>query len=181
VGKGEGPSEAEEWTTAAKRKEIWARDSRHVEIVLKPGKESVDWDSVEIWCQSNQTGDRKLVAPTVTGIPQKEGRKLAYPEIEEGKGRCYRFDAHQLFKGTVWVIFKAKDTSGKLIRDLRLKYYDRDDFEFSPVGRDGISDEKHFLEDVVIPVKEFLEDPNNALPDGTLLKHHILRPLNNCF
>jgi hypothetical protein len=163
VGKGKGPRPGE-----------WARDSRHVEIVLEPRDELIDWDSVEIWCQSDQTGEKKRVSPVVTGIPQAKGRDFIYPEIEAGKGRCYRFDAHNLFKGTVWVIFKARDTSGKLIRDLRLTYYDLDDFEFSKLGPDGISDEKHFLEDVAMPVKKFLEDPDNALPDGTLLKNHIL-------
>jgi len=171
VGKGDAPKP---WARNLTTKEIWPRDSRHVEIVLEPGKEQIDWNSVEIWCQSDQTGEKKPVSPTVTGIPRKKGRELVRPNIEEGKGRCYQFDAHQLFKGTVWVIFKAKDTSGKTIRDLKLKYYDLDDFEFSAVGPDGISDEKHFQEDVAIPVKRFLEDPKNVLPDGTLLKHHIL-------
>jgi len=163
VGKGRGPRAGE-----------WARDSMHVEIVFAPGKELIDWDTVEMWCQSDQSGEKRLVSPVVTGIPRKKGREFVYADIEEGKGRCYRFDAHQLFKGTVWVTLKAKNTSGKLIRDLKLKYYDRDDFEFSRVGPDSVSDEKHFLEDVAIPVKRFLENPDNALPDGTLLKHHIL-------
>ena len=163
VGKGKGPKAKE-----------WARDSRDVEIVLNSGKEPVDWDSVEMWCQSDQSSEKKLVTPIVTGIPQRKGKKFIYPEIQENKGRCYRFGAHQLFKGTVWIIFKAKDTTGKVIRDLKLKYYDRDDFEFSPIGPDSVSDEKHFQEDVASPVKRFLENPDNALPDGTLLKHHIL-------
>jgi hypothetical protein len=110
----------------------------------------------------------------VTGIPEKKGRKFTYPEIQENKGRCYRFDAHEIFKGTVLVTFKAKNKSGKLIRNLKLKYYDRDDFRFSLRGQDEIVDEKHFQKDVAIPVKQFLEDPDNALPDGTLLKDHIL-------
>ena len=163
VGKGRGP-----------KTEEWARDSRQVEIVLDPGKELIDWDSVEIWCQSNQSKEKKPVLPTITGIPQKKGSKFIYPEIQENKGRCYRFDAHELFKGTVWVIFKAKNKSGKFHRNLKLKYYDRDDFRFSLRGQDEIVDEKHFQEDVAIPVKRFLEDRANALPDGTLLKDHIL-------
>ena len=163
VGKGRGPKTGE-----------WARDSRHVEIVIDPGKELIDWDSVEIWCRSDQNGEKKPASPEVTGIPEKKGRKFIYPDIEEDKGRCYRFDAHELFTGTVWVILKAKNRSGKLIRNLKLKYYDRDDFRFSLRGQDEIVDEKHFQQDVAIPVKQFLEDPDNALPDGTLLKDHIL-------
>ncbi len=163
VGKGKGPKTGD-----------WARDSRHVEIVIDLGKELIDWDSVEIWCQPDQSKEKKLVMPIVTGIPQKKGRKFIYPEIQENKGRCYRFDAHEIFKGTVWITFKAKNKSGKFIRKLKLKYYDRDDFRFSLRGQDGIVDEKHFQEDVAIPVKRFLEDPANALPDGMLLKDHIL-------
>nr|QNO45246.1 hypothetical protein EANENNMH_00002 [Methanosarcinales archaeon ANME-2c ERB4] len=163
VGKGKGPKSGE-----------WARDSRHVEIVIDPGKLLIGWDSVEIWCRSDQNVEKKLVSPIISGIPRKKGRKFVYPDIEEDKARCYRFDAHELFKGTVWVIFKAKNRSGKLVRNLKLKYYDRDDFRFSLRGQDGIVDEKHFQEDVAIPVKQFLEDRANALPDGTLLKDHIL-------
>jgi hypothetical protein len=163
VGKGKGPKTGE-----------WARDSRHVEIVIDSGRELIDWDSVEIWCRSDQNGEKKPALPEVTGIPLKKGRKFIYSEIQENKGRCYRFDAHEIFKGTVWVIFKAKNRSGKFIRNLKLKYYDRDDFRFSLRGQDEIADEKHFQEDVAIPVKRFLEDPDNALPDGTLLKDHIL-------
>jgi len=152
----------------------WARDSRHVEIVIDPSKVLIDWDSVEIWCRSDQNGEKKLVSPIVSGIPRKKGRKFVHPDIEEDKGRCYRFDAHELFRRTVWVILKAKNRSGELIRNLKLKYYDRDDFRFSLRGQDRIVNEKHFQEDVAIPVKEFLEDHANALPDGTLLKDHIL-------
>jgi len=72
------------------------------------------------------------------------------------------------------VTFEAKDIHGKKIRKLKLKYFDRDDFMFSPVGQDGVSDDKNVKEDVDLPVKRFLEDPRNALPDGTLLKDHIL-------
>ena len=131
-------------------------------------------DFVEIWCRSDQNGEKKLVSPIVSGIPWKKGRKFVYPDIEEDKGRCYRFDAHELFRRTVWVILKAKNRSGELIRNLKLKYYDRDDFRFSLRGQDRIVNEKHFQEDVAIPVKEFLEDHANALPDGTLLRDHIL-------
>ncbi|MDL1968395.1 MAG: hypothetical protein LWW97_07545, partial [Deltaproteobacteria bacterium] len=163
VGKGKGPKPGE-----------WARDSRHVEIVIDPSKVLIDWDSVEIWCRSKQNAEGKPVSPIISGSPRKKGRKFVYPDIEEDKARCYRFDAHELFNGTVWVIFKAKDIFGKLIRNLKLKYYDQDDFRFSLRGEDEVADEKHFQEDVAIPVKQFLEDPDSALPDGTLLKDHIL-------
>lgn len=163
TGKGQGPGIKE-----------WPRDSRKVEIILDPDAERIDWGSVEIWCQSANSGEKILISPLVSGVPKKEGNKQIYPEISESKGRCYRFDAHQKYKGTVFVSLKVKDISGKLFRDFTVTYYDRDDFRFSKFGPDGISDEKNLQEDVIIPVKEFLEDPDNAVADGTLLKDHIL-------
>lgn len=154
----------------------WAKDSRHVEIVVEDEDEegNVDWNSIRIWCSSFRSKERINVNPIVSGIPVNQGIGWVYPLIKNGKGRCLRFDAHELFHGTVWVYLEAKDNNGKKIRELKLKYYDRDDFEFSLTGQDGIVDEKHFQEDIAIPVKRFLEDPENALPDGTFLKDHIL-------
>lgn len=88
MGKGKGPRDGE-----------WARDSRNVEIVLDPKDEGIDWDSVEIRCQSARNGEKKSVSPLVTGVPQREGRRFAYPDIKETKGRCYRFDAHPTIQG----------------------------------------------------------------------------------
>lgn len=163
IGRGQAPGPKE-----------WPRDSRQVEIVLNPDAAGIDWDSVKIWCQSDTSEEKSLISPLVSGVPKKEGKKHIYPEIAESEGRCYRFDAHQYFKGTVFVSLKAKDRSGKLVRDFTVTYYDRDDFKFSKFGPDGIVDEKNLQEDVIIPLKAFLEAPGNALADGTLLKDHIL-------
>jgi hypothetical protein len=163
VGQGQAPGPKE-----------WPRDSRQVEIVLNPDAAGIDWNSVKIWCRSAGSKVKALVSPLASGIPQKKGNKVIYPDISENEGRCYRFDAHQQYKGTVFVSLQAGDPSGKLVRDFTVTYYDRDDFRFSAVGPDGISDEKNLQEDVIIPLKAFLEDPAHALPDGTLLKDHIL-------
>jgi hypothetical protein len=150
------------------------RDSRHVEIVVDNEDGTVDWDSVRMWCSAAGSTERIAVIPVVFGVPVWQRNRWKYPPIENGTGRCFRFNAHTLFSGTLWVYFEAKDKTGRQVRDLKLKYYDRDDFAFSMFGKDGIVDEKHFQEDIAIPVKQFLEDPDNALPDGTLLKDHIL-------
>lgn len=155
-------------------KKQWARDSRHVEIVVHDKDGNVDWNSARIWCVSLNSRKKVKVSPLVSAIPIRQGYAWTYPPVEKGKGRCFRFNAHELFSGTVSVFFKLKDTKGNKVRDLKLRYYDRDDFEFSRYGKDKISDEKHFQENVAIPIKRFLEDPRNALPDGTLLKDHIL-------
>ena len=155
-------------------KKEWTRDSRQVEIVVDNKDGEVDWSSIRIWCSSLKFKKKIKVIPIVSGEPKRQGNRWVYPSVETGKGRCFRFDAHKSFAGTVSVLFEVKDNEGNKIRDLKLKYYDRDDFVFSMFGRDGVVDEKHFQEDVAIPIKQFLEDPNNALPDGTSLKDHIL-------
>ena len=153
----------------------WARDSRRVEIVINDkNPEKIDWKSVSFTCRSRSAIEKRVTHIRISGIPKKQGRKIVYPDIDAGKGRCYRFDAHHLFNGTVWVHTTANDLNGRIIKNLKIRYDDRDDFVFSPFGPDGIDDEKHFQEDVANPVKAFLEDPNHALSDGTLLKDHIL-------
>ena len=163
TGEGKGPETDE-----------WARDSRFVEIHIEPGDVPVDWKSVQIYCESIKTGEKKHIKPIVTGLPQKKNRQFVYPEIKEGQGRCFRFNAKKLFNGSVWVHITAKNSAGEYIKDLKLQYYDLQDFTFSMLGPDDISDELHFQEDVAIPVKKFLEDNENRLPDGALLKDHIL-------
>ena len=163
IGKGRGPNGEE-----------WARDSRKVEIVIKPQKNDIDWDTVAFWCKSATGDKKKVIDPVVTGAPEQKGRQTVYPKVESGKGRCYRFDAHKYSKGTFQVLAEVRDRTGKMVKTLNLKYYDRDDFRFSTSGTDGISDELHFQEDVAMPVKAFLEDPANVLADGALLKDHIL-------
>ena len=164
IGKGKGPEVGE-----------WARDSRKVEIVINTKKnEVVDWESVSFLCRNSNGIEKKAVDILVSGVPQNKGRQVLYPEVESGKGRCYRFDAHTLSNGTITILVKAKDKTGNIIRDLHFKYYDRDDFKFSQFGPDGIVDEKNFQEDVAIPVKAFLESHENSLLDGTLFKELYL-------
>jgi len=155
----------------------WARDSRKIEIIINgKANETINWQSVEFTCKSMGSGaDKKVKKILVSGIPQKKNRRsFIYPDVEQEKGRCYRFNAHELFSGTVLIKVVVRYIDGSIFKSIRLKYYDRDDFRFSEFGPDGISDEKHFQEDVAVPVKKFLEDPKNRLSDGTLLKDHIL-------
>lgn len=70
--------------------------------------------------------------------------------------------------------FEASDKQGKKIIDQKYHYYPPSDFAFDPTGPDGIRDDQNYLDNIEQPVKRFLEDPANALPDGTLLKDHIL-------
>lgn len=155
----------------------WVRDSRKVEIHVSDP--DADWKTLSITCRSETTGEEKIVTPLSTalqlsGIPPSVDGNPTYPPAAEGKGRSIRLDATRLFPGTVKVSLTLKNRSGKVIRNLALRYHDARDFAFSTTGHDGIPDDKILEEDVLTPVRSFLEDPRNALPDGTLLKNHIL-------
>jgi hypothetical protein len=161
----------------APRDPDWVRDSRRVEIRVESA--DLDWETVTISCRSEITGEETVVTPLrvglkVSGIPMASGDHAAYPPVAAGKGRCFRFDASQIYPGTVTVNFLVKDRQGKVIRNLSLPYYDIHDFVFSETGADGEPDDSVLEEDVLKPVRTFMEDPANALPDGTLLKDHIL-------
>ena len=155
----------------------WLRDSRKVEIhVTEP---DADWNTLLVRVRSEQSGEERIVTPLsmalrVSGIPSSIGDDASYPPPAEGKGRSIRLDASRLFRGTVTVSLTLKNRSGKQMRDLPLRYWDARDFAFSPTGPDGIPDDRNLEDDVLGPVRRFLEAPANALPDGTLLKNHIL-------
>ena len=154
--------------------EDWARDSRKVEIIIAPDNEAINWESVEFFVQSSGGSRQKITDYHVSGIPIRKNRNFLYPNIEPKKGRCYRFDAHKLFPGTVEVFALVKNQAGKIVKELKVTYWDKDDFKPSLYGQDGVLDEKVFQEDVAIPVKTFLESRENRLPDGKWLKDHIL-------
>ncbi len=73
---------------------------------------------------------------------------------------------------TAWV--EARNKDGKALRGYKARFAWPDDFERDVTGPDGIRDDANYLADVEQPIKQFLEDPANALPDGTLLRDHIL-------
>lgn len=161
----------------------WVRDSRKVEISVSEG--NVDWNSVHIICRSRATGEEKVVyqggkstaitSVLVSGLAKTWSWQRSYPAVaDDSEGRTFRFDASKVFPGQVTVLFSVKDVSGNIIKSLTLDYYDIADFEFSASGDDGIPDEKILEEDVLTPIRIFLESPANALPDGTLLKDYIL-------
>ena len=156
---------------------MWLRDSRSVE--LKLDGDDIDWDSVRIACRSDATGETVAVTPPqhglrVSGIPATPGGSADYPPVPVAGGRTYRFDASVIWKGAVTVSMTAKNRKGDIIRDRSLPYHDIRDFTFTPVGADGIPDDAVVEEDLLQPVRAFLTDPRNALPDGTLLRDHVL-------
>lgn len=160
----------------------WVLDSRHVEITVP--EKNTDWDSVTIRIHSESNDKTKTIythqqamegtTVSVSGLPKSRGFERVYPPIKEGEGLCFHFDITQVTRGTATVLITATDKEGSVVTDLSVRYFDREEFSFSSVGKDGIADDKHLEEDVLIPVRRFLEDPENALADGRLLKDHVL-------
>ncbi|MFW6108463.1 MAG: hypothetical protein ACOC8D_01485 [bacterium] len=73
---------------------------------------------------------------------------------------------------TAWVEAKTKD--GKSLRSFHARYGWPAQFEPDLTGPDGVRDDAHYLADMETPIKRFLEAPERALADGTLLRDHIL-------
>ena len=126
-----------------------------------------------------------LTTVTITvGRPDGSAKKVIFDQGAALKGygvtetdqdgRLYSFDAKQAMRGTIEVVLEAKDKQGEPATSQRYTFYDIDDFALSITGIDKVRDDKNYLEDIELQVKDFLEDPKNATADGTLLKDHIL-------
>ncbi len=144
------------------------RDLRKIEIKIDEAEP--DLDSIQLSIRSELT-KKKITVPKAFSSGQKAN---GYYIKKKKAAYLLTLDASRFFSGSVTVSFSIKDTHGKTIKKLKLAYYDYLDFEFSEKGLDGIADDKVLEEDVLGPVREFLEDPKNALPSGVLLKDHIL-------
>ena len=73
---------------------------------------------------------------------------------------------------TAWI--DMKPVEGRGARSYSGQFAWPDQFEPDTTGPDNIRDDANYLADVETPIKRFLEDPKNALPDGTLLRDHVL-------
>lgn len=142
------------------------RDSRLVEFTLPGGPEKWNRETLELEINPD---DGKTI-PIV-----KSGLIVAKGQVAENNGEDWtiRLNAQSFVRGGLVVKASCEDIEGKR-HSWSARYIDIADVRSSHTGRDGVRDDQHFLEDVAIPVKAFLEDPENALPDGTLLRDHIL-------
>jgi hypothetical protein len=91
---------------------------------------------------------------------------------KEGKWNV-RFDGRALATGP-FVVKAACEGADAKVHGWRAEYQDVLDVACSRTGPDGIRDDQNYLDDVASPVKEFLDNPNHARPDGTLLRDHVL-------
>lgn len=142
------------------------RDSRGVELILP--KAGVPWRVETLRVELRPAGGEPLVL--VEG-----GQSLHGPRVgvqSEGEWHI-RTDGRSFVQGPFQARASCEDAEGRLHR-WEAEYQDVLDVSCSRTGSDGVRDDQNYLDDVETQVKAYLEDPKNALPDGTLLKDHVL-------
>jgi len=147
-------------------------DSRYVDILIgRAEAERLDLNSVTI--ALGKTPDRDAATVVFQHGKASPDLGIKHGPTKDG-GYNWQLDARKFSSGIVRLWFEAENKQGHRAKRLRRTYRDFDNFRVSTTGRDGVRDDNNYLEDIELPVKRFLEDPGNALPDGTLLKDHIL-------
>lgn len=142
------------------------RDSRLIEFALPGGSSAWNMATLHMDLKPDKGEELPLVRD---GLVQVKGK------ISVGSSDKWtiRLDGKSFANGALTLTASCADRAGK-VHSWHADYVDVDDVELSCSGRDGKRDDLHFIEDVAQPLKNFLEDPENARPDGTLLKDHIL-------
>ena len=161
-----------EYTAAGQPPRVWpAVDSRHVDFLIgKNQARKLDLRSVIIALGK----DPDRAAATVVYKERKSTTTLRVRHTTTNGDQHWQLNAQIFSRGIVHVWLEAKDKQGRDAKNLHRVYRDFDNFKVSTTGFDGIRDDKNYLEDIERPVKDFLQDLNNALPDGSLLKDHIV-------
>ena len=142
------------------------RDSRLVEFAFPGGPEKWKKNTLFMELVPDKGANITLVK---NGLIEYRGQISG----SSGKGWAVRLNGKSVVPGRFTVKASCEDMSGER-HEWQADYVDVDGVEYSRTGDDGIRDDLNFYEDVELPVKKFLEDPQNARPDGTLLKDHIL-------
>lgn len=154
------------WLTDDKATDRALRDSRFIEFTLPGGPDGWRFHTLQLTLKPDD-------GPTIRVV--QDGQVLAKGQAASNHGNDWtlRLDGKKFTPGALTVEASCETVDGKR-HDWQARYVDADDVRFSPAGRDGVRDDRNYLEDVEEPLKAFLQDPANARPDGTLLKDHIL-------
>ena len=154
------------WLTDTKATDRALRDSRLIEFTLPGGPDGWRFHTLQLSLKPDDGPSIRVV---------QDGQVLAKGQAASNHGNDWtlRLDGKKFTSGALTVEASCETIDGKR-HDWQARYVDADDVHFSPAGRDGVRDDRNYLEDVEEPLKAFLEDPANARPDGTLLKDHIL-------
>ena len=143
------------------------RDSRLLEFTL-PRKKGEKWlfETLKIQLKRNLKNAVLLVD---NGKSQHGSRVQVQADGEWN----VRANGRSFLTGSFSAHASCKDASGELHK-WEAKYTDFQEVEFSETGPDSKRDDQMYLSYIENQVKEFLEAPENARSDGTLLKDHIL-------
>ena len=154
------------WLADRDVREDELRDSRLVEFSLPGGSEGWKLETLQLALKPD---DGSSIALVKNGLIEKPGQVAG----NHGKGWTIRFNAKTFTAGGVTVHASCESVDGeKFVWEPT--YVDIDNVKLSRTGADGVRDDQNYLEDIELPLKAFLENPENARPDGTLLKDHIL-------
>lgn len=145
------------------------RDGRLVELVLP--KSEVEWEISSLRLELEPVRGSGLA-----GILVVENGLSKYPHAvqvrSEGEWNI-RAQGNFFIPGAFIAKAQCKNAMGER-HEWTAEYHDIRQAKFSATGLDSVRDDQVYLDLVEQPIKDFLEDPKNARPDGTLLKDHIL-------
>ncbi|MGD9825933.1 hypothetical protein [Desulfobacter sp.] len=143
------------------------RDSRLFEFTL-PREKDKKWlpDTLKVQLKKNL----KNTLPLVDNGKSLHGNRV---QVQIDGPWNVRANARSFLSGSFSAYASCKDASGQLHK-WEAKYTDFQDVELSETGPDGKRDDQMYLSYIENQVKNFLEAPENARADGTLLKDHIL-------
>jgi hypothetical protein len=135
-----------------------------------------------------EAADLASLVIRISPTGKEEDAKLAFSDGEPVQGypirqtplgkdlTAYGFADRSRFPDgfTAWVTCQRSKGKGKPLRDYHARFYFPEQFEADLTGPDGVRDDANYLADMAEPIRAFLTDPENRLPDGTPLKEHIL-------
>ncbi|OEU71862.1 MAG: hypothetical protein BA874_03905 [Desulfuromonadales bacterium C00003068] len=154
------------WLVDSAALESELRDSRLVEFALPGGSNVWNVETLQLWLEP-ENGSNLVVVEN--GLIEVSGQVSG----NYGNDWTIRLNARSFFPGKVKVHASCETVDGKKSIWAAI-YTDIDNVTFSRTGSDGQRDDQNYLEDIELPLKAFLENPDNSRPDGTLLKDHIL-------
>ena len=130
-------------------------------------------DPKSLTIRASASGDEKDAVLVYGGGEAKPGYDIAQSRAPN-RSVAYGFKSRKAFPDgfTAWIDSLGKKGQAYRRHHARFEWPER--FETHATGPDGVRDDANYLADVEAPIKAFLEDPKNALPDGTRLKDHIL-------
>ncbi len=142
-------------------------------VVSKADWQCIDPDTLTVAFSRDLERDRATVLVD-RGRPA-EGIGLDIYEMTKGDRMVHLSIRRELDLSRAYVIWlEARTPEDKPVVLRRDVHLSPREFAFDATGDDNRRDDQAYLDHIETPVKRFLEDPARRLPDGRLLKDHIL-------